>query len=326
MARPLRVEYPGAWYHVMNRGLCRREVFHTEDFAQIFYDLLEEAHQRFQIEVHAFCLMGNHYHLCIRTPHANLGRAMQYVNSGFTQKYNYIVKGDGPIFKGRYRAIIIQAKKYFLNVSRYIHLNPVSAGMIEHPKDYQWSSYKFLMGKQDKPSWLYLNETFKCFENQNPILGYENFVLDGVDSELKSFFSKKKVFPILGDNEFIKTIENKIKKHMQDEIPEINRVIHHPAARIVDIISIVANYYNITPATVCFSNPLEDKPRKIAIYLAVQMSGKSHAQIGMCFNEISYHWVSKIYLNMKTKIKEDASLSMDVSNIKKLMLTLTLEI
>ncbi len=81
MARALRIEYPGAWYHVMNRGLCHREVFHTQEYAQLFYDLLEEAHQLYQIEIHAFCLMGNHYHLFIRTPNGNLGKVMQHIVS-----------------------------------------------------------------------------------------------------------------------------------------------------------------------------------------------------------------------------------------------------
>ncbi len=326
MARPLRIEYPGAWYHVMNRGLCRREVFHSEEFAQLFYDLLAEAHERFQIEVHVFCLMGNHYHFCIRTPHANLGKAMQFINSGFTQKYNHIIEGDGPLFRGRYKAIIIQEKKYFLNLSRYIHLNPVLAGIVVHPKDYQWSSYKFLTGEREKPAWLFSNEIFKYFGDKDPIFSYEKFVLEGVDSELKSFFSKRKSFPILGDQEFINETKKKIKEHMRDEIPEINRVIDYPLASISDIVAIVASYYRIEPNAIYIANSSWDEPRKIAIYLAVQMSEKSQAQIAMSFNNISYHWVSKIYHMVRAKIKEDIVLNRHVSNIKKCIMALMFEV
>ena len=141
MARPLRLEYPGAWYHVMNRGLARQPIFRTDAHRQHFLDLLLEIHNRYQVEIHAYCLMGNHYHLFIRTPLANLSRAMRHLNGIYTQRYNQGMHRDGPIFRGRYKSILVEADTYLLRLSRYIHLNPVAAKLVRKAETYPWSSF-----------------------------------------------------------------------------------------------------------------------------------------------------------------------------------------
>src|ERR1700690_4073526 len=109
MSRPLRIEFPGAFYHVMNRGAGRRNIFHSDSHFELFFDLLEQAHDQFKIEIHAFCLMNNHYHLLIKTPLPNLSKAMGFINGIYTQKYNKIEKTDGPLFRGRFKAILVEA-------------------------------------------------------------------------------------------------------------------------------------------------------------------------------------------------------------------------
>ena len=104
MSRPLRVEYPGAWYHVMNRGAGRRNIFNKKAHYSMFVKLLAEIVGQFDIEIHAYCLMNNHYHLLIRTPCANLARAMRHLNGVYTQRYNRMQKTDGSLFRGRYKA------------------------------------------------------------------------------------------------------------------------------------------------------------------------------------------------------------------------------
>jgi len=143
MARPLRVEFQGAWYHVMNRGAGRRRTFFARrDFLR-FLDLLGDASAVFNLEVHAYCLMGNHYHLLVRTPDGGLGRAMRHLNGVYTQYINRRRERDGSLFRGRYRAILVDSGSYLLQVSRYIHLNPVDAGIVERPESYPYTSYGF---------------------------------------------------------------------------------------------------------------------------------------------------------------------------------------
>ena len=130
MARPLRIQYPGAWYHVMNRGASHQGIFLDDEDRKDFLKLLGETSKMWRIQVHAFCLLDNHYHLLIHTPLGNLSRSMRYVNGIYTQRFNRRHGNDGPIFRGRFKAILIDADSYLLEVVRYIHLNPVKANLV----------------------------------------------------------------------------------------------------------------------------------------------------------------------------------------------------
>ena len=121
MARPLRIGYPGAWYHVMNRGAGRRYIFKNNTHRHYFLSLLEDTQDRFHAEWHAYCLMGNHYHLLLRTPDANLQRIMRHLNGLYTQFFNRSERKDGPLFRGRYKAFLVDTQSYWLPLSRYIH-------------------------------------------------------------------------------------------------------------------------------------------------------------------------------------------------------------
>jgi REP element-mobilizing transposase RayT len=132
MTRPLRVIYPGAWYHVMNRGTARQTIFHDDSHFKLFIELMSEAVQRFGIEIHAYCLMGNHYYLLIRTPQPNLSQAVRHIDGIYTQRYNKLMQTDGPLLRGRFKSILVEKDNYLLQLSRYIHLNPVKAMMCQH--------------------------------------------------------------------------------------------------------------------------------------------------------------------------------------------------
>jgi putative transposase len=154
MPRPLRIEFANAWYHVMNRGANRQEIFKSNSDRNLFLSILSEISDRFNIEIHAFCLMGNHYHLLVKTPHGNLSRAMRHLDGVYTQRYNRLMHRDGPLFRGRYKAILVDSDQYLLQVSRYIHLNPVVAELCENPADYKWSSFRAYVNPELSISWL----------------------------------------------------------------------------------------------------------------------------------------------------------------------------
>lgn len=134
MSRPLRIEVPDAWYHVMNRGLRRQPVFSDVEDYQIFLETLRESCERFGVSLGAYCLMPNHYHLLVHTPNANLSRFMRHVNGVYTQRFNRKNSKDGPLFRGRYRALVVDADEYLLQLVRYIHLNPVKAKLVNSPR------------------------------------------------------------------------------------------------------------------------------------------------------------------------------------------------
>ena len=203
MPRPLRIEYEDACYHVMNRGRARQKIFHDDNYFEAFLLGLAEAHQRFGIQIQSYCLMDNHYHLLVKTPEANLGRAMRHINGVYTQRHNRLKKTDGSLFRGRYKAICVEEDSYQLQLSRYIHLNPLQAKMVKKLENYRWSSYPDYINKQKPPEWIYQQEIYQQLHAKTKWREkYQAFVELGVDEEIKRFYSKGNTVPYLGSEAF----------------------------------------------------------------------------------------------------------------------------
>lgn len=147
MARALRIEYAGACYHVINRGVERRRIFSDQRDFEKYLRLCYQLKSRYSVSVYAYCLMPNHYHMFIRTRDPNLRSFMQELNGRYSQYYNRRRGRVGPLFQGRYKGILVQAEEYGQKVARYIHLNPVKAGLADRPEEYRWSSYGAYVGR-----------------------------------------------------------------------------------------------------------------------------------------------------------------------------------
>ncbi len=220
MARPLRIEYPGAFYHIINRGLERREVYRTEQDYEYFLELLENMHEKYGLWVHSYCLMSNHYHLYLETPNGNLSKIMRQLDGNFTQKFNKRHNRVGPLFQGRYKATLIDQDSYSLRLSKYIHLNPVKAKMVDKPEKYKWSSYSAFLGKNTslnflKTDWL-LGQFHKS--KKSAIKEFKKFTLQTEEAE---WSPEKEAYKgiILGSSSFISQIQDKYLSGESD--PEI---------------------------------------------------------------------------------------------------------
>ena len=224
MARPLRIEYPGAWYHVMNRGRRKEPIFFEAWDYDLFLKVLKEAHRLFKIEIHAYAFMPNHYHLLIRTPEGNLSRAMRHINGVYTQKINKRMKTDGSLFRGRYKSIVIHAEEYLLELVRYIHQNPLKAGLEDRLGEYKWSSYRGYLNKEAGVDWLYKKEVLKLFseyENES-IRKLKIFMNEEMPPELIKTMESVKWPVFLGGAKFKEKIEKLLKGKEIDgrEIPQ----------------------------------------------------------------------------------------------------------
>ncbi len=165
MARKKRIWYPGATYHVMSRGNRRTAIF-TEPYDYLqFYKFLLEMKERFGFHIHAICLMTNHFHMAIETCHIELWKIMQKLLSIYASYYNHKYHYSGHLFEGRYEAKIIEDERYFLEVSRYIHLNPVKAKMVREPVGYEYSSYKKYVCMDNKPKGIVSKELYDFMED-----------------------------------------------------------------------------------------------------------------------------------------------------------------
>lgn len=154
MARPLRLEFPGALYHVISRGNERTPIF-ADDFDRTgFLDLLSSVVVKEMFQLHAYCLLGNHYHLLLETPVGRLSCGMHRLNGQYAQRFNRRHARSGHLFEGRFKAILIERELHLLELHRYIVLNPVRAGIVNRPEDWRWSSYRATCGLTAPPPWL----------------------------------------------------------------------------------------------------------------------------------------------------------------------------
>ena len=213
MARPLRIEFPGAWYHVMNRGRRREKIFQSDPDYKLFLKVLGECVRLFRIEIHAYSLMPNHYHLLIRTPIANLSRAMRHLNGVYTQKINKRYRYEGSLFKGRFKSIVIEEDTYFQELIRYIHRNPLKAKIVERIIDHKWTSHRSYMLNGEGPEWLRKDVALSKFGKyeKSSRQKMDAFVKQEVPEDLENMLERVKWPALLGGKEFKEKIGELIK-------------------------------------------------------------------------------------------------------------------
>jgi putative transposase len=221
MSRPLRIEYPGAVYHVTSRGNEKKPVFKDDTDRQNFLNTLQHVNKRYHWICHAYCLMTNHYHLLIETPDGNLALGMRQLNGVYTQLFNKRHGRTGHLFQGRYKAILIQKDSHLLEVCRYVVLNPVRARMMERPDEWKWSSYLATAGREIPHPSLTTNWVLGQFSGKRSKAEreYRQFVSWGIGKP--TIWTEVKGQTLLGEEGFVDQLVDHLKKHK--DIPEIPR-------------------------------------------------------------------------------------------------------
>ena len=320
MSRPLRIQFPGAWYHVMNRGLNRSDIFYNNIHRELFIKLLKDIYKQYGAQTHAYCLMDNHYHLILHTPEPNLSRAMRHLDGIYTQKFNRNMGRDGPLFRGRYKSILIEAENYLLELSRYIHLNPVAAKLCINPEEYAWSSYKFYLKQCTKPEWLFCDEILSHCSASGSIKEYKNFMEAGLDEDLLKIFNSKKLPSILGDESWIEQIKKQyIPDKIDEEVPESKVFLKHYQFQDIDILmKNVADYYGVSLNMLKQSGHghSENIPRNMFIYLAAIYSGYKDKAIADYIGGLGRSAITKIKKRMNERLKSNKYLFVDLEKLK----------
>ncbi|CAK0747964.1 transposase [Gammaproteobacteria bacterium] len=242
MARPLRLEFLGAIYHITARGNARAEIFLDDEDRCLFMDVLAECVSRFGWLCHAYCLMDNHYHLLIETPDGNLSTGMRQLNGIYTQRFNRRHRRVGHVFQGRFNAILVERDSYLLELCRYVVLNPVRAGMVSEVAQYAWSSYPAMMGDVATPQWLHTDWLLGCFGSGRAAVRrrYAKFVNEGCG--MSSPWRELKGQLVLGSEEFINDLLPLIgEKSGSKELPKIQRLMHRPELESIFSAQVVVN-------------------------------------------------------------------------------------
>lgn len=226
MARPLRIEYPGAVYHVTSRGNARADICDDDNDRHLFLSILGQTVKRFNWLCHAYCLMDNHYHLLIETPEGNLSAGMRHLNGVYTQSYHRRHHSDGHVFKGRFKAVLVEKENHLLELCRYVVLNPVRAHMVERAELYHWSSYLPTLGKAAVPPYLTTEWILSNFSASLPESRrlYRQFVHEGMAAS-QTPWEKLSGQIILGADGFIQQAKEMIGG--REEILEIPRTQRH---------------------------------------------------------------------------------------------------
>jgi REP-associated tyrosine transposase len=230
MTRPLRLEFEGALYHVTSRGDRREPIFEDDDDRREWLAVLAEALDRFEATTYAYCLMGNHYHVVMQTHRPNLSRLMRHVNGVYTLRYNRCHDKVGHLFQGRFKAVLVDQESYFLEVCRYVDLNPVRARMVKRPRDWPWSSYGAHAGHADLQPWLDSRALHKRLAPHAPLrdgpASYAEFVAQGKGVKLWDEALRGQIY--LGNEAFVKRVQTRLTAKPGREIP---RAQHRPAPR-----------------------------------------------------------------------------------------------
>ncbi len=230
MSRPLRIEYPGAFYHVTSRGNKRLPIFLNDLDRKHFLTLLAATCVTFNWRCHAYCLMDNHYHLLIETLEANLSAGMRNLNGIYTQDFNYHHNTVGHLLQGRYKAILIEEEIYLQEVTRYIALNPVRAKLVRQPARWKWSNFAATSGLIAAPAFLTVNATLQKFSKIKikAQQRYAEFVLTGIHEP--SPFIELSAKNILGSPQFIAATWEKANTSTHiTEIPVVERLVGRPS-------------------------------------------------------------------------------------------------
>ena len=232
MARPLRLEFPGAIYHVTSRGNAREAIFLDAEDRPIFLGVLGEVVARFGWLCHAYCLMDNHYHLLLETPDPNLSRGMRQLNGVYTQRFNRRHGRVGHVLQGRFKAILVDRDGYLLELARYLVLNPVRAGMVKDPGRYPWSSYRASVGTAPSPAWLSTDWILGHYGKTRAVAQrrYAAFVADG--KRVPSPWPALKGQVLLGSEAFVERLRPLLEgKSDLKEVPRRQRLAHRPGLK-----------------------------------------------------------------------------------------------
>lgn len=229
MARPLRLEFPGALYHVTARGNARQAIFLDDDDHHRFLAVLGRVVSRFHLLLHAYCLMDNHFHLVVETPDANLSTAMRQLNGVYTQAFNRHHDRVGHVLQGRFKAIIVDRENYLLELCRYVVLNPVRAKITRKADTYPWSSFQATAGVVPPPAFLTVDWLLAQFGRQRGVAQrkYRAFVAEGIGQEAPWAQVQGQV--LLGSERFVARLTPGIRdKRSLKEIPRAQRFAGRP--------------------------------------------------------------------------------------------------
>jgi putative transposase len=341
MARPLRLDVQGGWYHVMNRGLEKRQIFPDERAKQHFLELLSALPARFGLKIHAYVLMGNHYHLQVETPKANLSQAIQWLNVSYSVWFNRLNKRVGPLFQGRFKAVLHDQDGSALTINRYIHLNPVRIARLGGHEargesdialnaelirarvaalNYPWSSYNVYANKAKNPGWLSTDPIYAFFGDptrQSARGAYRRELeeMAAIGDWQVDWKGQVSASILLGSEAFVRQMSKLLKGNRQEQ-----RGLRQSERLSLD-------WQNICEAVgrVWKGDWLELSAKRgngalpAAWYIARNYGGMRLAELGQAVGGVAYPAVSAAIKRLEKRLKVDRDLEKRVKELRRML-------
>ena len=320
MARAWRIEYEGALYHVFSRGNEKHDIVITDEDRKLFLGTVGEMGERFALDIFAYVLMDNHYHLLFRTNRANLCRSMQWFGATYTKRFNLRHNRSGHLFQGRFKNMLVQNDAYLLRLSYYIHRNPLRAGMVRRVADYKWSSHRaYAYGKSDQ-NWLNTNVILAQFVNVKDQHQAYRETMQKYSKKKQGTWEDLRHGIFIGTEKFVK----KIKKRYLPDIPHAEQPHQKQATKSVNLDKVLSKAAGILKfdMDLCRKSARISKSsisdRDLLIYIAWQLGVATNQQIGEKFG-LTYSSVSQRARVIKENLNKDKALLKNYLHIKSLM-------
>ncbi len=316
MARALRIEYEDALYHILSRGNNHQDIFLNNGDKAVFLKVLGEMSERFEVSIFAYILMDNHYHLLLRTKKANLSKSMQWLGTTYTRRFNLGHLRSGHLFQGRYKSILVQNDAYLMQLSCYIHRNPLRAGIVNRLADYRWSSYHVFAYQKKPPSWLDTKLILSQFVGKDQHKSYREKV-QKYSKEEKKIWENLRHGLVFGSRNFLDQIKSTyLSKEPDAELSQLRRIRKDkdPA----DLLQKAAKILNceidqFKESSRVSKNNLQD--RDLLLYFLWETGLYTNRQIGDLFG-LSFSAVSRRAHISKIKIMKNKVIKKKFQNIK----------
>lgn len=315
MSRPLRILFPGAWYHVMNRGLRRQAIFRSKEDHLDFLALVHEAREVWGIHVAGYCLMTNHYHLLLQTPDPNLPRIMRHINGVYTQRFNARHGFDGPLFRGRYKAVLIDPQGYLPEVVRYIHRNPMRAGLEKGLGRYPWSSHGGYLSNAKRWSWLSKDVILSMLSRRKKERrkAYVAFMKAKEPDSVKRFYSLKNLRSVLGSSAFVQQIKDSFADALtHPEVPQSSSL----KRSVDDVLLLVAREFDVPVDALLL--PQRGRPfpaRDVALVLAHRHTGETLTAVAAHFGMARHSSGGNALRRVGALVKKDRRMARTIEKL-----------
>ena len=316
MARPLRIEYPGAFYHVLNRGQRQEAIVADRRDHERFLSDLGRMAQRYSVLIHSYCLMTNHFHLLVETPEGNLSRAMHWLHVSYATYYNRRHACAGHLFQGRFKALLVDAGTYLEASSRYIHRNPVRAGIASRPWTYPWSSCRYFVTADAAPQWLETDRILGGFARTTQV-ARRRYAAYVSDTAAPNPFDEAAAGTVLGSQAFLDWVKNTFlsDRPVEHDIPELTHL--KPRPDVGAIVATVAAYYRLSPEHLLARDRKGNQERDVAIYLARELSGLTGTELGRYFGAVTGAAITMRCSHIRRRMAKDRRFAREIARLHK---------